>query len=86
MVELPEFTYLGNGEVTFKVCLKKGTNYTQKISFSVDDEGVNFISEAIKDNNEEINLQLKEKYNLMESEEEQKSSKVDVGVSVDFGN
>ena len=65
---------------------KEGNKLYSKISFSVDDEGVNFISEAIKDNNAEINLQLKEKYNLMEPEEEQKSSKVDVGVSVDFGN
>ena len=45
----PEFTYLGNGEVTFKVCSKDGTNYTQKISFSVDEEKVNFVSEAIED-------------------------------------
>jgi len=40
---------LGNGEVTFKVCSKDGTNYIQKISFSVDEEGVNFVSEAIED-------------------------------------
>ena len=45
----PEFTYLGNGEVTFKVCSKDGTSYTQKISFSVDEEKVNFVSEAIED-------------------------------------
>ena len=44
-----EFTYLGNGEVTFKVCSKDGTSYTQKISFSVDEEKVNFVSEAIED-------------------------------------
>lgn len=49
LVESPEFTYWGNGEVTFKVCSKDGTNYTQKISFSVDEEGVNFVSEAIED-------------------------------------
>lgn len=44
-----EFTYWGNGEVTFKVCSKDGTSYTQKISFSVDEERVNFVSEAIED-------------------------------------
>ena len=47
LVDSPEFTYLGNGEVTFKVCSKDGKNYTQKISFSVDEEGVNFVSEAM---------------------------------------
>ena len=49
LVESPEFTYWGNGEVTFKVCSKDGINYIQKIAFSVDEEGVNFVSEAIED-------------------------------------
>ena len=49
LLDLPEFTYLGNGEVTFKVCSKDGTSYTQKISFSVDEERVNFVSQAIGD-------------------------------------
>ena len=48
LLDSPEFTYLGNGEVTFKVCSKDGTSYTQKISFSVDEEKVNFVSEAIE--------------------------------------
>ena len=84
LLDSPEFTYLGNGEVTFKVCSKEGENYTQKISFSTDNEEVNFVSVAIEDNNAEINLQLKEKYNLKEPEEEQESLKIDVGVSVDI--
>ena len=46
LADLPEFTYLGNGEVSFKVCSKDGENYTQIISFSVDDEKVNFVSES----------------------------------------
>ena len=46
LADLPEFTYLGNGEVSFKVCSKDGENYTQIISFSVDDEEVNFVSES----------------------------------------
>ena len=48
LLDSPEFTYLGNGEVTFKVCTKDGTSYTQKIFFSVDEEKVNFVSEAIE--------------------------------------
>ena len=48
LCDSPEFTYLGNGEVTFKVCSKDGENYTQKISFSVNEEGVNFVSETEK--------------------------------------
>ena len=48
LADSSEFTYLGNGEVTFKVCSKDGTSYTQKISFSVDEEKVNFVSEAIE--------------------------------------
>ena len=39
LLDSPEFTYLGNGEVTFKVCSKDGENYTQKIAFSVDGKG-----------------------------------------------
>ena len=53
LLDSPEFTYLGNGEVTFKVSSKEGENYTQKISFSADEEGVNFVSEAIEDSNAE---------------------------------
>ena len=53
VLDSPEFTYLGNGEVTFKVCSKDGIDYIQKISFSVDEEGVNFVSEAIEDSNAE---------------------------------
>ena len=34
LAETPEFIYLGNGEVTFKVCSKNGINYTQKIKYS----------------------------------------------------
>ena len=49
LLDSPEFTYLGNGEVTFKVCSKDETSYTQKISFSVDEEKVNFVSEAIEE-------------------------------------
>lgn len=86
LVESPEFTYLGNGAVTFKVCSKDGTNYTQKITFSVDENKVNFVSEAIEDISEESISELKEKYNLMEPEEEKVASKVDVGVSVDIDN
>lgn len=56
LLDSPEFTYLGNGEVTFKVCSKDGENYTQKISFSVDGEGVNFVAEAIEDSNLESAL------------------------------
>ena len=85
LLDSPEFTYLGNGEVTFKVCSKDGENYTQKIAFSVDGEGVNFVSEAIEDSSEERISELKEKYNLLEPEEEI-SSKVDVGLSVDIDN
>ena len=48
LCDSPKFTYLGNGEVTFKVCSKDGENYTQKISFSVNEEGVNFVSETEK--------------------------------------
>lgn len=48
LADSSEFTYLGNGEVTFKVCSKDGKNYTQKISFSADEEGVNFVLEAMK--------------------------------------
>lgn len=66
LAETPEFTYLGNGEVTFKVCSKNGTKYIQKISFSVDENKVNFVSEAIEDISEERISGLKEKYNLME--------------------
>ena len=84
LLDSPGFTYLGNGEVAFKVCSKEGENYTQKISFSTDNEEVNFVSVAIEDNNAEINLQLKEKYNLKEPEEEQESLKIDVGISVDI--
>ena len=53
VLDSPEFTYLGNGEVTFKICSKDGIDYIQKISFSVDEEGVNFVSEAIEDSNAE---------------------------------
>ena len=56
LLDSPEFTYLGNGEVTFKVCSKDGENYTQKIAFSVDGEGVNFVAEAIEDSNLESAL------------------------------
>lgn len=56
VLDSPEFTYLGNGEVTFKVCSKDGENYTQKIAFSVDGEGVNFVAEAIEDSNLESAL------------------------------
>ena len=48
LCDSPKFTYLGNGEVTFKVCSKGGENYTQKISFSVNEEGVNFVSETVE--------------------------------------
>ena len=82
LVESPEFTYLGNGEVTFKVCSKDGIKYTQKISFSADEDGVNFVSEAIEDIDAENTSKLNEKYNLMETEDEKVSFKVDVGVSV----
>ena len=55
------------------------------IAVSVEVEGVEVrIAETIEDNNAEINLQLKEKYNLKEPEEEQESLKIDVGVSVDI--
>lgn len=49
LADSSEFTYLGNGEVTFKVYSKDGISYTQKISFSVDEERVNFVSEAIEE-------------------------------------
>ena len=48
LCDSPKFTYLGKGEVTFKACSKGGENYTQKISFSVNEEGVNFVSETEK--------------------------------------
>ena len=46
LADMPEFTYLGNGEVSFRVHSKDGENYTQIVSFSVDDEAVNFVSES----------------------------------------
>lgn len=46
--ENPEFTYHGKGEVTFNVCSKDGMKYKQKITFSKDDDGVNFVSEFLK--------------------------------------
>lgn len=46
--ENPEFTYHGNGEVTFNVRSEDGKKYTQKITFSRDRESVNFVSEAIE--------------------------------------
>ena len=49
LADSSEFTYLGNGEVTFKVCSKDSTSYTQRISFSVDEERVNFVSEVIEE-------------------------------------
>mgnify|MGYP003312989786 CR=1 FL=1 len=65
---------------------KNGTNYTQKISFSVDENKVNFVSEAIEDISVERISELKEKYNLMEPEDGKEASKIDVGVSVDIDN
>ena len=44
LADSPEFTYLGNGEVAFRVCSKDGEKYIQKISFSVDEERVNFVT------------------------------------------
>ena len=43
----PEFTYHGNGEVTFYVRSNEGVRYKQKITFSADDDGVKFVSESI---------------------------------------
>ena len=57
------------------------------IAVSVEVEGVEVRSAkmaGMEDDNAEINLQLKEKYNLKEPEEKQESSKIDVGVSVDI--
>ena len=57
------------------------------IAVSVEVEGVEVRSAKMagkEDDNAEINLQLKEKYNLKEPEEKQESSKIDVGVSVDI--
>lgn len=48
-----EFTYHGNGEVTFKIQLEDETRYIQKIAFSSSESGVNFISEAIEESEEE---------------------------------
>ena len=45
--ENAEFAYHGNGEVTFNVCTKDGFKYKQKIIFSKNDDGVNFVSEAV---------------------------------------
>ena len=57
------------------------------IAVSVEVEGVEVrVAEATEDNNAEINLQLQEKYNLMEPEEGQGSYQIDVGVSVDTDN
>ena len=82
LTESPEFTYLGNGEVTFKVYSKDGEKYTQKLSFSNDQEGVNFVLESIKDDDSK----LKEKYNLMEPEEKSESSEVDIVISLNNDN
>lgn len=46
--ENTEFTYHGNGEVTFNVCSKDGVKYKQKIVFSKHDDEVNFISESME--------------------------------------
>ena len=46
--ENAEFTYHGNGEVTFNVCSKDGVKYKQKITFSQNNEGINFISESLE--------------------------------------
>lgn len=43
-----EFTYHGNGKVTFNVCSKDGVKYKQKIVFSKHDDEVNFISESME--------------------------------------
>ena len=43
-----EFTYHGNGEVTFNVCSKDGMKYKQKIVFSKYDDEINFVSESLK--------------------------------------
>lgn len=46
--ENEEFTYHGNGEVTFNVCSKEGITYKQKITFSQNNEGVKFVSESVE--------------------------------------
>lgn len=46
--ENPEFIYHGNGEVTFNVCSKSGIKYKQKITFSKNNDGVNFVSESLE--------------------------------------
>lgn len=46
--ENTEFTYHGNGEVTFNVCSKDGVKYKQKIVFSKHDDEVNFVSESME--------------------------------------
>lgn len=46
--EKTEFTYHGNGEVTFNVCSKDGVKYKQKIVFSKYDDEVNFVSESME--------------------------------------
>ncbi len=46
--ENTEFTYHGNGEVTFNVCSKDGVKYKQKIVFSKHDDAVNFVSESME--------------------------------------